>query len=133
MTHPDDPGARRLLATGAALAGLAVAAGAFGAHGLRDHLEPASLEAFRTAASYQLVHGVAIVVISGAMSHFDRRRMTVAGWLLVIGVVLFSGSLYVLSLSGTRGFGLVTPLGGVTLLAGWCALAFAAVHSGRPR
>ena len=131
MSHRDDPAARRLLATGAILAGLGVAAGAFGAHVLRGHLSPASLETFRTAASYQLLHGVAIVAVAGAMSHFDKRRLATAGWLLVLGVVLFSGSLYALSLSGIRGFGLVTPLGGVSLIAGWCTLAIAAKRSGR--
>ena len=131
MSHHDDPAARRLLATGAILAGLGVAAGAFGAHGLRDHLSPASLETFRTGASYQLLHGIAIVAIAGAMSHFDKRRLATAGWLLVLWVVLFSGSLYALSLSGIRGFGLVTPLGGVSLIAGWCTLAIAAKRSGR--
>ena len=113
------------------LAGLAVAAGAFGAHGLRDHLSAGSLETFRTAANYQLLHGIAVVAVAGAMSHFDRRRLRIAGWLLVTGSVLFSGSLYGLSISGVRALGLVTPFGGVALLAGWCAVMLGARRPAR--
>ena len=132
MTHHDDRSARRLLCAGATIAGLGVAAGAFGAHGLREQLSLASLETFRTGAGYQLLHGVAIVAIAGAMSHFNRRRMRIAGWLLVIGVVLFSGSLYLLSLSGIRAFGLVTPVGGGVLLLGWGVLILASLRAESP-
>lgn len=128
--HHDDSGAGTLLAVGALLAGVGVAAGAFGAHGLRGHMSPESLETFRTGANYQLLHGIAIVAVAGAMSHFDRRRLRLACWLFVVGIVLFSGSLYALSLSGVRALGAVTPLGGVALLAGWCTVMLGARRPG---
>lgn len=109
----------RLLAIGGALAGLGVAAGAFGAHALRARLAPDMLEVFHTGAMYQLFHGIAIVAVAGAMSHFHRARLRAACWLFVAGIVLFSGSLYTLALTGTRIFGAITPLGGLAFLAGW--------------
>ena len=109
----------RLLAIGGALAGLGVAAGAFGAHALRARLAPDMLEVFHTGAMYQLLHGIAIVAVAGAMSHCHRARLRAACWLFVAGIVLFSGSLYTLALTGTRIFGAITPLGGLAFLAGW--------------
>ncbi len=108
-----------LMKVGAVLVGLGVAAGAFGAHALRDHLTPASLELFRTAALYQLLHGIAIVAIAGGMSHFDKVRLGLACWLMALGTLLFSGSLYVLAATGLRLAGYLTPVGGLLLLLAW--------------
>jgi uncharacterized membrane protein YgdD (TMEM256/DUF423 family) len=98
---------------------LAVIAGAFAAHGLKGTLSPEMLETFKTGASYQLSHALAI----GLASLVPGARAGRAAWLFVIGIVLFSGSLYVLALTGVRGFGIVTPFGGVAFIAGWLALA----------
>lgn len=106
---------------GALLAGLAVAAGAFGAHALRDTIDLHAMEQFRTAVLYQMLHGIAIVSIAGGMSHFDRDRLGLACLLLAVGTALFSGSLYLLALTGVRIAGLIAPIGGLSLLAGWGA------------
>ncbi|HLI28544.1 MAG TPA: DUF423 domain-containing protein [Chloroflexota bacterium] len=110
---------------GALLAAAAVAAGAFGAHGLRGRLAPELLEVFETAARYQLYHALALLVVEWAMERAPNGAAPLAGWLFVAGIVLFSGSLYLLSLSGARWLGAVTPLGGVAFLGGWLALAWA--------
>lgn len=120
--------ARHWLATGAVLAAAAVAAGAFGAHGLRARLSPADLATFETAARYQMYHALALV----AVGLLAGRGVSVAGagWLFVTGTVLFSGSLYLLTLGGLRWMGAVTPLGGVAFILGWLLLARAALASG---
>ncbi len=110
------------VATGALLAGLAVAAGAFGAHALRGRLDPSQLAVFETAARYQMYHGLALVLTGLLGVHWPGRALHVAAWLFLAGVILFSGSLYALTLGGMRGLGMVTPLGGVCFLAGWVAV-----------
>ena len=111
---------------GALLAALAVAAGAFGTHVLRGPLPPERLEVYETAARYHMYHALALLAVSWAVDRWPRARAPrLAGWLFVAGIVLFAGSLYVLSLSGTRWLGAVTPFGGVAFLAGWLALAWA--------
>lgn len=108
--------------------GLSVAAGAFGAHSLEDHLAPRALEIWDTAASYALWHvapliGVALVAAgSGPPARWAHR----AGWAFLVGVVLFSGSLAVLALTGVSKLGMITPFGGLSLLVGWALLARAA-------
>src|SRR5213592_1183392 len=107
-----------------ALSGLvAVAAGAFGAHALRERLDPPMLQAFETAARYQLVHAVATVLVAVVAERRRSRALSAAGWLFLAGAVLFSGSLYALALTGARAWGIVTPLGGLCFMAGWLALA----------
>jgi|SRR5438309_9137867 len=102
---------------------IAVAAGAFGAHGLQSRLDAHALQTFDTAARYQMVHALAI----GLAALATRSSVaTLACALFLAGVVLFSGSLYLLALTGTRAFGFVTPFGGLAFLAGWAALAYAA-------
>ena len=110
-------------ALGAVSGFLGVAAGAFGAHGLRGSLSPERLQVFETGARYQLIHAVAIVVVAVALDRADSRALVAAGWLLVAGTVIFSGSLYALSLSGVRVWGAVTPIGGLCFLVGWLLLA----------
>jgi uncharacterized membrane protein YgdD (TMEM256/DUF423 family) len=120
--------ARFWLAAGAISAGLAVAAGAFGAHALRARLEPADLATFETGARYQMYHAFAMVAVSWVASRAASNAVNTAGWCFLIGTVLFSGSLYLLTLSGVRWLGAITPLGGVAFLAGWAALAGAALR-----
>src|SRR3954470_8364729 len=111
-----------LIALGALNAAIAVAAGAFGAHGLRDRLDARSLEIFETAARYQMYHALALV-LCGIIA---TRGATTAGWILQAGIVVFSGSLYALSLSGVKILGAITPLGGLAFLVGWAWLAWTA-------
>jgi len=111
-----------LAATSAALA---VAAGAFGAHGLRARVEPAGIDAWTTASTYHLIHSVALLALGLAAPHL-QRSLALPQTLLAVGMLLFSGSIYVLVLGGPRWLGPVTPVGGVCLLAGWVALAWAA-------
>ena len=109
-------------ALGALLGLLGVAAGAFGAHALRSRLAPAMLQVHETAARYQLIHALALVLTALAAAGGQSRALAWAGWLFVAGIVLFSGSLYALSLTSTPTWGLVTPFGGLCLLAGWACL-----------
>jgi len=116
----------RLAATlGALLSGLAVAAGAFGAHALRARLEPRDLEIFETAARYQMYHGLALLAVAWLVT-LRATPAAQAGWAFVAGTLLFSGSLYLMVFTGQRWLGAVTPLGGVAFLIGWALLAVAA-------
>jgi uncharacterized membrane protein YgdD (TMEM256/DUF423 family) len=110
-----------LVALGCVNAALAVAAGAFGAHGLRERVEPRALEIFETAARYHMFHAFAMIV-AGVIA----ARAATAGWIFQAGIVLFSGSLYALALTGVKGLGAITPIGGLAFLIGWLWLAFAA-------
>ena len=110
--------------TGAVLAGLAVLAGAFGAHALRARLGADSLSVWETAARYQMYHGLALLASAGLPPLRDERLLRVGRRFLLAGVLLFSGSLYALALSGPAALGAITPLGGAALLAGWGCLAW---------
>jgi len=115
---------------GALCAFLAVAAGAFGAHALRDTLSQESLAIFETAARYQMYHALALLAAAWVASRWPGSAAQAAGWLFAAGILVFSGSLYVLALTSAQWLGAVTPLGGVALLAGWLALAWAVVRGG---
>ena len=117
---------RLFLGLGATLAGLGVAAGAFGAHGLRGRLSPEMLGVFETAVRYQMYHALGLFVVAWAVVRWPESAVPVAGWLLLAGIVVFSGSLYGLALGGPRWLGAITPLGGVAFLAGWAVLAWVA-------
>jgi uncharacterized membrane protein YgdD (TMEM256/DUF423 family) len=117
---------RIFYALGAASALVAVAAGAFGAHGLKARLSPEMLAVFETGARYQMYHALALVAAAWASARWPGAAATWAGGLFVAGTVLFSGSLYALAITGVRWLGAVTPVGGVAFLAGWAALAWAA-------
>ena len=123
------PTHRFWLTTGSLLAGLAVLAGAFGAHGLRGSLEPADLATFETAARYQMYHALALIVVAWVVSRGPSIAATAAGWCFLAGIPLFSGSLYLLTLGGIRWMGAVTPLGGSAFLGGWAALAWAGMRT----
>jgi uncharacterized membrane protein YgdD (TMEM256/DUF423 family) len=114
----------RLILLGASFAGIAVAGGAFGAHMLKPVLDSAMLGAFETGVRYQMYHGLALCLLAGLGARYPKSRVAAVGWLFVIGVALFSGSLYVLSLSGMRWVGAFTPIGGTALIAGWALLAW---------
>jgi len=118
------------LAVGAINGAMAVAAGAFAAHGLRGVLTPEALQVFDTAARYQMYHGLALG-LCGLAAYGNAAR--VSAWSFLIGIVLFSGSLYGLALTGIRVLGFVTPFGGVAFLVGWLALAWSAVRKDRMR
>jgi uncharacterized membrane protein YgdD (TMEM256/DUF423 family) len=115
---------------GALSAAVAVAAGAFGAHALRARLTPDLLAVFETGARYQMYHALALLAAAWATTRWPGRGAVAAGWLFVAGTIVFSGSLYVLALSGVRWLGAITPLGGVAFLAGWLTLAAAAWREG---
>ncbi|HUL63311.1 MAG TPA: DUF423 domain-containing protein [Burkholderiaceae bacterium] len=117
---------RTFAVAGALLAFAGVAAGAFGAHALKVRLAPDALAVFETGVRYHLAHALALFAVAWISSQWPSRAARISGWLFVAGVVLFSGSLYVLALTGARIFGVITPLGGVSLLAGWLTLAWAA-------
>lgn len=106
---------------------VAVAAGAFGAHALRERLPPNLLETFKTGATYELVHALALVAVGVLLAQRGPNALlTWSGFLFVAGTVLFSGSLYALALSGLRPLGAITPFGGLAFLAGWACLALGA-------
>lgn len=108
---------------GAASALISVAAGAFGAHALRARLPADLLAVFETAARYQMYHALGLLAVSWAATRWPDVLVRSAGWLFLGGTLVFSGSLYVLSLTGMRWLGAVTPLGGLLFLGGWAALA----------
>lgn len=114
------------LGVGAISGGLAVAAGAFGAHALKTRLDEYSLGVFQTGASYQMYHALALLAVGLVPPDNRADLLRGAGWAFTIGTVLFSGSLYALALSGVRVLGAITPLGGVGFLVGWTLLALAA-------
>jgi uncharacterized membrane protein YgdD (TMEM256/DUF423 family) len=121
----------RLFLAAAGIAGfLGVAAGAFGAHALRDRLSERMMEVFQTGVLYHLIHAVALLGVSVVAARWPVTAVNVAGWSFIAGIVLFSGSLYALALSGTKGLGAITPLGGLCFLAGWGALAVTALRAG---
>src|SRR5690242_248140 len=110
---------RLWLILGAASAFLSVAAGAFGAHALRTRLPPDMQTIFETGARYHMYHSLGLIAV-GLLAHLrPSPLLNGAGWALVVGIVLFSGSLYALALSGVRVLGAITPLGGVGFLVGW--------------
>jgi uncharacterized membrane protein YgdD (TMEM256/DUF423 family) len=112
----------------AILGGLSVAAGAFASHALREKISERSLEIFETGARYQMYHALALLLVGLLISRTESPQPTLiaSGWLFIIGIAIFSGSLYALSLTGIKSLGAIAPLGGTAFLAGWGALAFAA-------
>lgn len=115
------------LILGAINAFLAVALGAFGAHGLEGKISEKYLKTWNTAVQYQMFHAVGLFVVGFLADKFPQANLiTSAGWSMLIGIVLFSGSLYVLSTTGIKVLGAITPLGGVAFLIGWVLLGVAA-------
>lgn len=127
----DTPG-RGLFATGAILAGLAVALGAFGTHALETRVPSGRLATWETGVRYHLVHALALLALGLARSRWPARGIGRAGTLIALGTVVFSGSLYVLVLTDTPVLGAVTPLGGLLLIAGWALAAWAVLAASSP-
>ncbi len=118
MTHP-------FIFWGAANAALAVAMGAFGAHGLKAALAPDLLAVYQTGAQYHIFHALGLLLVGVIANHRPGALVTWSGWLIFAGILLFSGSLYVLAVSGDRWLGIITPFGGTAFIAGWVLLALA--------
>ena len=119
---------KSFLLIGAVFGFLGVALGAFGAHGLRNRLSPDMLTVFETGVRYQMYHVFALLAVAAAAGHVGAvRLLTIAGWSFIAGIVIFSGSLYALALTGVTTWGAVTPIGGLAFLIGWACLAFFAV------
>lgn len=111
---------------------LSVAAGAFGAHVLRQSLAPASLATFATAVDYQALHALALCVVAWAQGRWHGRVLAgLAGWLFVAGTVLFCGSLYVVALAGWSAAATLAPVGGACFIGGWACLAWFALRAPR--
>jgi len=121
---------RIFLAIAAALGGISVILGAFASHALKDRLSERALEIWETGTKYQMYHALALILVALLLNSLSSnpRFLIIAGYAFITGVVLFSGSLYALSLSGIKILGAVTPLGGVALITGWICLAIAALN-----
>ena len=120
----------RLFAVLGSLSGfLAVLAGAFAAHSLRQKLAANDMAVFETAARYQMYHALALLAVAWASGRWPGTSIQLSGWMFVAGTLLFSGSLYALALTGIRWLGAVTPFGGLAFLIGWLCLAWAAWSS----
>jgi uncharacterized membrane protein YgdD (TMEM256/DUF423 family) len=116
------PMSKILLVIGSLFGFIAVAAGAFGAHTLRETLSPEALGLLQTGVRYQMYHAFALIVAGWALDKYERREFVKSGWAFVAGIALFSGSLYIAGLSGLSWIGAITPFGGVAFLAGWLYL-----------
>ncbi|MEO1375078.1 MAG: DUF423 domain-containing protein [Cyanobacteria bacterium J06635_10] len=112
----------------AVFAGLSVAAGAFASHALKERLSERALQIFEVGARYQMYHALALLLVAILLSQNESppTSLIASGWLFIIGIFIFSGSLYALSLSDVRSLGAIAPLGGAAFIAGWGALAIAA-------
>ena len=114
--------ARHFIACAAAVLFLGVACGAFGAHALKAHLTADRLAIWQTAVLYQFVHGLGCLAIGVLLEHKSSRYLKLSGWAMLAGVVLFSGSLYLLALTGVQKLGIITPIGGLMFLLAWLLL-----------
>lgn len=112
-----------LISSGALSAALAVILGAFAAHALKSRLPPETLAIFQTGVQYQFYHSLGVILI-GIIVQFSKASLlvTAAGWLMLVGILIFSGSLYVICLTGIRGFGMITPFGGTAFIVAWLLL-----------
>jgi len=121
------------LVLGTILAGSGVAAGAFGAHALKEILDASMLQVFETATRYVMYHAFGLCIVSWAIDRYPAQRLEKSGWLFLLGILLFSGSLYVVSLAGIRWVGAVTPIGGLAFMAGWILLGWGVWRDVLPR
>lgn len=124
MTH------KVFVVMGAVAAALAVALGAFGAHALRGRLAPELLAVYQTAVQYHFYHAFGLVLVGFALMHWPESAWAKgAGWAMLAGIALFSGSLYLLAVTGQRWLGAITPVGGLAFIAAWIALAIGAMKA----
>lgn len=114
---------RKFLTIAAILAGLSVALGAFGAHVLKTMLSAEMLSVFETGVKYQMYHALALGIVAISLRFYTNKLIVSSGWFFIVGIALFSGSLYALSISGVRMLGIITPFGGVCFLTGWTLMA----------
>lgn len=121
---------KSIIMTGALLAGLAVVFGAFGAHALKAKISPEDLTVFDTAVKYHLAHALGLILMGVLGFHYPKEIIYIPALLLITGVLIFSGSLYILVISNMRWLGAITPLGGISMIAGWLLLAFNLYRSG---
>jgi len=119
---------RFFFAVGSLMAFLGVALGAFGAHALKGRLSSEMLDIFEVGVRYQMYHALALLAVAWASSRWPQSQASAGGWAFLAGIVIFSGSLYVLSLTGARWIGAITPIGGVAFLIGWAVLAWSVVR-----
>lgn len=117
---------------GAASAFVGVSAGAFGAHGLKGRISAEMLAIFEVGVRYQMYHAFALIITAWVQTKWPSTIVIAAGWCFLMGTILFSGSLYLLSLSGMRWMGAITPVGGLAFLAGWLFLALGVLKANRP-
>ncbi|HUF43116.1 MAG TPA: DUF423 domain-containing protein [Verrucomicrobiae bacterium] len=115
---------RFFFTAGSLMAFLAVGLGAFGAHSLKDRLSPDMLNIFEVGVRYHMYHALGLLAVSWAISRWPESNLNAAGWAFIVGIVIFSGSLYILSIFGVRWLGAVTPLGGIAFLIGWAILVW---------
>jgi uncharacterized membrane protein YgdD (TMEM256/DUF423 family) len=108
---------------GALAAGLAVVLGAFGAHGLKGRVDAGLLAVFETGVRYHVYHALALLAVGLAAGRWSSPWIGAAGWLFLAGIIVFSGSLYLMTLTGARWLGAITPIGGVAFILGWACLA----------
>jgi uncharacterized membrane protein YgdD (TMEM256/DUF423 family) len=118
---------KTFLFLGALAAGVGVGLGAFGAHGLRNRLSPDMLAVFEVGVRYQMYHALALLAVALLAGRVDSRWLPAAGWSFSVGILVFSGSLYVLALTGVTWLGAITPIGGVAFLVGWALLLVASL------
>lgn len=118
---------RHLIACAAINLLIAIAAGAFGAHALKNFLSAEMLSVWQTAVQYQMLHGLALLALANLLPRWDAKKIRWSAISMLLGIVLFSGSLYLLAASGIRVLGAITPLGGLAFLFGWANLAWAAL------
>jgi uncharacterized membrane protein YgdD (TMEM256/DUF423 family) len=123
---------QRFLLIGAILAGSGVAAGAFGAHALKEILDAPMLQVFETATRYVMYHDFGLCIVSLAIDRFPEQGLEKSGWFFIAGILLFSGSLYVVSLAGIRWMGAVTPIGGLAFIIGWVLLGWGVWRAALP-
>jgi uncharacterized membrane protein YgdD (TMEM256/DUF423 family) len=125
------PGTAKLfLAIGCIAALLAVALGAFGAHGLKARIAPELMAVYKTGVEYHLYHALGLILVGLAAFHLPQSAyLSGAGWAMLAGIVLFSGSLYLLSLTGVRWLGAITPFGGAAFIAAWALFAVAVIKA----
>jgi uncharacterized membrane protein YgdD (TMEM256/DUF423 family) len=110
--------------SGAIAAFIAVALGAFGAHSLRTKLTPEMLNIFEVGVRYQMYHALGLIAVAWAITRWPEANLNAAGWAFIVGIVIFSGSLYLLTLTDTRWLGAITPIGGIAFLIGWAILVW---------
>ena len=125
------PRSFRFAFLGALFAASSVAAGAFGAHALKSILDPATLSVYETATRYQMYHALGLFVVARLCRETESPSAVKAGWLFCAGILLFSGSLYLVALAGIKWMGALTPLGGVSFIGGWTCVAWTAWRTGR--